>query len=252
MFMKTGQNFKLTIEYDGTPFHGWQRQKNNRTVQEEIEKALKIMTCGHVTLRGASRTDAGVHALGQVANFFCDTRLDSETLLKGLNKLTHDAIVIIDCQRVANTFSAQFDAQSKVYRYRILNRQMPCAIGRQYAWYYNRTLDLAAMRRALAHIIGLHDFKAFEGAGSPRAHSIRHVLNAVITRQADGYIVFEIEGVGFLKHMVRNIVGTLVYVGLGRLTSDDVRTIRLSKDRKQAGLNAPAHGLFLVKIRYGG
>jgi len=248
--MKAGKNFKLTIEYDGAPFHGWQRQKNNRTVQEEIEKALKIMTRQHVTLRGASRTDAGVHALGQVANFYCDTRLDSKTFLNGLNKLTHDAIVIFDCQRVPNAFSAQFDAQSKVYRYRILNRPRPCAIGRQYAWYYNRSMDLVSMRRALVHIIGLHDFKAFEGAGSPRAHSIRHVLNAVIFRQADGYIIFEIEGVGFLKHMVRNIVGTLADVGSGRLTPDDVRTIRLSKDRSQAGLNAPAHGLFLVKIRY--
>ncbi len=104
------------------------------------------------------------------------------------------------------------------------------------------------MRRALAHIIGLHDFKAFEGMGSPRAHTVRHVLNAVITMPADGYIVFEIEGAGFLRHMVRNIVGTLADVGLGRLTPDDVRAIRLSKDRRQAGLNAPAHGLFLAKV----
>lgn len=247
--MKPVKNFKLTIEYDGSPFHGWQRQKNDRTVQEEIENALELMTRQSITLHGASRTDAGVHALGQVANFFCATRLDCETLLKGLNALTSNAVVIRNCENVPKYFNAQFDAQSKVYRYRILNAPLPCAIGRQYAWYYYKPLDLAAMRRAAAHIIGLHDFRAFEGVGSPRAHSVRHVLNAVIYK-ADDYIVFEIEGEGFLRHMVRNIVGTLVDVGLGRLHADDVRTIRLSRDRRQAGLNAPAHGLFLVKVKY--
>ena len=156
------ENFKLTIEYDGTRYHGWQRQKNDRTIQGEIEKALLTMTGKKITLTGSGRTDAGVHALGQIANFHCRTELDSDVFLKGLNSLLQKDIVIRECCQVEEKFHARFDAKSKTYHYRILNRKIPTAVCRQYAWHIRSPLDLDAMQSALGHIIGTHDFRAFE------------------------------------------------------------------------------------------
>ncbi len=244
------KNVKLLIEYDGTLFHGWQRQKSDRTIQEEIEKALGTMIGEKVTLNGSGRTDAGVHALGQTANFRHDTRLTPDIFHKGLNSLLPDDIVIKSCEQAAPDFHARFDAKSKKYRYRILNRDLPMAVGRHYAWFIRRELSLDAMRSTLPHIIGSHDFKAFEGTGSPRAHTTRIVMNASLNERESGFLEFEIEANGFLRFMVRNIVGTLVDVGLGKLTPDDFTRIRRSKDRNQASATAPAHGLFLMEVVY--
>lgn len=245
------QNFKLTIEYDGSLYHGWQRQKNERTVQGEIERALKRMTGQAVIVIGSGRTDAGVHAAGQVANFHCDTRLPPETLLQGLNSLTPEDIVVKKCETVADSFHARFDVTSKSYRYGILNRPIPSAVGRQYVWWIKKRLDADRMRLALGHIVGFHDFKAFEGAGSPRASTQRRVFRADLHRPQHDCLFIEIEADGFLRYMVRNLVGTLVDVGLDKLTPDDFKAILLSRNRDRAGMTAPPHGLSLVEVKYG-
>jgi len=244
------KNFKLIIEYDGSRYHGWQRQKEDRSIQGEIEKALKTITAGSVTLIGSGRTDAGVHAQGQVANFKCDTRLQPEALMNGLNSLLEGDIVIMVCEPVSTSFHARYDAKSKIYHYRILNRPTPAAIGRQYQWFIRKALNREAMRAAIAHIIGRHDFKAFEGSGSPRQSSTRHVRSADLVAHEGGLLIFQIEADGFLRYMVRNIVGTLVDVGLEKLTSHDFKYIRDCKDRSQASATAPAQGLTLVKVNY--
>jgi tRNA pseudouridine38-40 synthase len=203
-----------------------------------------------VTLIGSGRTDAGVHALGQVANFQCDTHLAPEVFMNGLNSLLDDDIVIRASELVGASFHARYDAKSKVYRYRILNRPLPSAIGRQYSWFIRRALNDKAMRAATAHIIGRHDFKAFEGTGSARQCTERLVYSAQLTRQAEGMLTFQIEADGFLRYMVRNIVGTLVEVGLDKLTPHDFKRILDSRDRSQAGATAPALGLTLIKVNY--
>jgi len=246
----TLSNFKITIEYDGTAYHGWQRQKNDRTIQKEIEQALSTMTGEPITLIGSGRTDAGVHAWGQAANFLCETDLTPEVFLRGLNSLLPDDIVIKECRRVDNSFHARYDVKSKIYHYHLVNRSLPAAIGRQYAWFIRRKLDTTAMRSASSYLVGRHDFKSFEGTGSPRAHTIRNVMAADLNEDNDGSIVFKIEADGFLRYMVRNIVGTLVDVGLGRITPAEFKEILESKNRSLAGATAPAHGLFLMEVKY--
>jgi len=244
------KNFKIIVEYDGTGYHGWQRQKADRTIQQEIEQALETMTAGQITLCGSGRTDAGVHAFGQTANFLCETDLSPEVFKKGLNSLLPEDIVIKECRLAAESFHARYDVKSKVYHYRIVNRKVPPAIGRQYAWFIRKRLDTAAMRYAISHICGIHDFKAFEGTGSPRAHTIRNVMAADLNENNEGSIVFEIEADGFLRYMVRNIVGTLVDVGLGKIIPAEFKEILESKNRSQASATAPPHGLFLMEVKY--
>lgn len=243
-------NFKLTIEYDGTEYQGWQRQKNGRTIQEVIEDAISIMTGKKVSLTGSGRTDAGVHALAQTANFHCNTELGPETFQKGLNSLVPDDIVIKECCLVNDKFHARYDAESKIYHYKILNQRLNSAISRRYVWHIRKTLNLEAMRSAISHIVGTHDFKAFEGSGSPRTNTIRTVINATLIESDQNNLCFQIEGSGFLRYMVRNIVGTLVEVGLGKITPEDFKTILLSRDRTRAAATAPPHGLFLVNVKY--
>lgn len=244
------KNFKLILEYDGTLYHGWQRQKNDRTIQGEIEKALFKMTGQNIVLIGSGRTDAGVHALGQVAHFHCPTELQPEIFQKGLNSLLPNDIVIKECSHVHETFHARYDAKNKTYNYKILNRIIPVAVCRQYAWHISRKLNIEAMQSAFSYTIGTHDFKAFEGIGSPRSHSIRCIMQAKIIRKDQGYLIIEIQADGFLRYMVRNIVGTLVDVGLNKITPLDFKEILLSKNRNQAGATAPAHGLFLLQVGY--
>ena len=243
-------NYKLIIEYDGSRYHGWQRQKEDRSIQGEIEKTLKTITTRDVTLIGSGRTDAGVHARGQTANFKCNTRLGPEDLMNGLNHLLEDDIVIKGCKPVSADFHARYDAKSKVYHYQILNRALPAAIGRQYCWFIRKALNNEAMRAAIAHIIGSHDFKAFEGSGSPRQNTTRHIYSAELSEQDGGLLVFQIEAEGFLRYMVRNIVGTLVDVGFEKLKPHDFKRILDAKDRSQASATAPAHGLTLIKVNY--
>lgn len=243
-------NFKLTIEYDGTAYHGWQRQARDRTIQGEIEKAIATMTGQKVSLIGSGRTDAGVHALGQTANFHCHTRLSPETLRRGLDALLDDDIAIRECCLVPDGFHARFDVKSKRYHYHIRNQPIFAAIGRHYFWQVRKRLDLGAMQKAVVAIRGRHDFKAFEGAGSPRAHTVREVTRAQLSGSAVGEMRFAIEADGFLRFMVRNIVGTLVEIGLGKGDPEDMAIILASKDRNLAGATAPPQGLFLMQVNY--
>jgi tRNA pseudouridine38-40 synthase len=244
------KNFKLIIEYDGRRYHGWQRQKNDSSIQGEIEKALKTITAKRVTVIGSGRTDSGVHAKGQVANFECETRLKPEALMNGLNSLLAEDIKIQACEQVGASFHARYDAKSKIYHYKILNRPTPAVIGRQYQWFIRKALNREAMRVAISHIIGRHDFKAFEGSGSPRQSSIRRVHSADLVEHEGDLLIFHIEADGFLRYMVRNIVGTLVDVGLEKLTPQGFKHILDCKDRSQASATAPAQGLTLIKVNY--
>ncbi|RJQ85679.1 MAG: tRNA pseudouridine(38-40) synthase TruA [Desulfobacteraceae bacterium] len=244
------RNFKLIIEYDGTNYCGWQRQPNDPTVQQTIEGALQTMTRRKITLTGAGRTDAGVHALGQTANFTCDTTLEPDAFHKGLNSLLPGDIVIHQCSEVDLSFHARFKARSKMYRYRIHNGPLPAAIGRQYEWWIRTPLDVHAMRSGANYLTGRKDFKAFEGTGSPRAHTIRTVTHAAVHCESKERIIFEIEADGFLRYMVRNMMGTLVAVGNGTLAPEEIVSILDSGERHRAGITAPAQGLCLIKIDY--
>ena len=244
------KTFKLIIEYDGTAFHGWQRQKDLRTIQGEIETALRTMTGHPIALIGSGRTDAGVHAQAQVAHFKSNTRIPPQALQRGLNSLLEKDIVIQACEEADPNFHARYNVKSKTYRYRILNRPLPQAIGRQYAWYIPQRLDLDAMRKATAHILGGHDFKAFEGTGSPRSNSRRNIFKAELLQNDADYLDFFIEADGFLKFMVRNIVGTLADVGRGKITAHDFKEILISKNRNLAGATAPPQGLCLMEVKY--
>jgi len=244
------RNFKLLIEYDGTRYCGWQRQPNGPTIQQEIESAIATMTRQPVVLIGSGRTDAGVHAIGQTAHFKCDTRISPEAFQNGLNSLLPDDIVIRKCTEIEPTFHARFAVKSKLYRYTIRNAPLPSAIGRNYEWWVRAPLDTTAMSSAAAHLVGEHDFKAFEGTGSPRAHTVRRVLRAELHRDGETTLLFDIEAEGFLRYMVRNIVGTLVEVGRGRMAPGQVPAILASQDRDQAGPKAPAAGLCLIRVNY--
>ena len=244
------ENFRLVVGYDGTAYHGWQRQKADRTIQGEIENALATMTGKSVSLAGSGRTDAGVHAIGQTASFNSDAGLSPDIYFKGLNSLLPDDILIRVCESVDPAFHARYNARSKIYQYRILNRDMPSIMERHYVWHIRRQLNIEAMQEAASYLVGEHDFKAFEGTGSPRTSTVRHVIRAGIRETKGNQILFDIEADGFLRYMVRNIVGTLVDVGKGRIPGGNVNRILLSRDRNQAGATAPAKGLFLMKVVY--
>jgi tRNA pseudouridine38-40 synthase len=244
------KNYKLVIEYDGTGYHGWQRQPKGPSIQQAIEEALLTMTRRAVRLIGSGRTDAGVHALGQVANFTCDTTLSPIAFHKGLNSLLPTDIVIHECSEVPAAFHARYDVRSKLYRYSIRNGLVPAAIGGRYEWWVRAPLDVDAMSAAARHLIGEKDFKAFEGAGSPRAHTVRTITHADVRADGRGCIRFDIAADGFLRYMVRNIVGTLTAAGRGALAPDDLPGILASKDRGRAAATAPAQGLCLIRVDY--
>jgi len=191
-----------------------------------------------------------VHARAQVAHVDIKKPFTTLQLKNGMNALLEDDIRIMTVQKVHSDFHARYDAASKTYLYKILNRPTPAAVCRQYAWHIRTKLDPDAMRRALGYLMGTHDFKSFEGAGSPRSSTIRTVMKAELSKRDHGYLVVELTADGFLKFMVRNIVGTLADVGLGKMTPDDFNRIFQSKDRKLAGVTAPPHGLFLMRVDY--
>ena len=244
------KNFKLIIEYDGTAYHGWQRQKNDRTIQETIENELLTLTQQKIVINGSGRTDAGVHAMGQVANFSCETNLAPDVIQRALNSLLPNDIAIRSCQEVHSSFHSRYDARSKIYRYFFLNAPHPPAVGRQYVWHLRKRADVEAMREAAGNVVGKHDFKAFEGHGDPEKNGVRHVMSARIHEKKDGRLLFEIEADGFLRHMVRNIAGTLAEAGFGKIAPERVKEIILSKDRGEAGPTAPPQGLFLYEVKY--
>lgn len=244
------RNIKLVIEYDGTNYHGWQVQPNGLTVQEAIEEKIETMTRQRVRLTASGRTDAGVHALGQVANFLTPSTIPVEGFHRGLNSLLPPDIVVQSAEEVDLQFHAQYGAKRKTYRYVILNREIPSALFRNYSWHVPGGLDLPAMEEASRLLPGKQDFTSFQGAEADTEDPVREVFQAGWSEKAPDFLHFTIEADGFLKHMVRNIVGTLVEVGKGKRSPEQFGHVLRARDRRQAGRTAPPQGLFLVGVKY--
>lgn len=242
-------NIKLTIEYDGSNYHGWQIQPNGQTIQEILEQALGRFLGVKVRVNGSGRTDAGVHALGQVANFFCPDPVDLRRLQKGLNALTPRDIMVKQIESVADSFDARRDAKSRIYRYRIWNHPVPSAFHRRFSWHVHDPLDISSMREAIRFLEGEHDFGSFQAAGCDALHPIRRMYFNSLDLEAD-FLVYTVEATAFLRHMVRNIVGTLVEVGRGERSPADFACLLQEQDRTLAGPTAPPNGLFLVEVKY--
>jgi len=247
------RTIKLIIEYDGTNFQGWQLQiPPNRTIQEEIEKALNKITKENVRVIGSGRTDSGVHALGQVAHFKTKSTLPTSTFLKALNYHLPKDISVLRVQQVKNTFHAQYSAKKKTYRYTILNRVAPSAQAWNFVYQFPYPLNVADMKREAKVLVGRQDFKSFQAANTKskkEMSSIRTVNRLSIQKKGD-LISLEIEANGFLYKMVRNIVGTLLDIGTGKLPKGSLKKILDQKNRAAASKTAPAHGLCLVKVKY--
>lgn len=246
------RTLKLTIQYDGTPYVGWQRQPNGVSIQALLEEALAPIEGRPVSVHGAGRTDAGVHALGQVASATVTTPLETATLGRALNAVLPPDVRVLAVEEAPEAFHARFSARSKTYEYRIVNAPLVSAFLHRHAWHLPQPLDFDAMRTAASPLVGAHDFAGFQGAGSAVGSTERTIFDL---RIEDGggfdlpYIV-RLSGDGFLRHMVRNIVGTLAEVGAGRWDPWRVLEILESRDRSLAGPTAPAHGLFLVRVDY--
>ena len=260
------RHIQLILEYDGTHYSGWQSQKNGIAIQDTVRRAIVQMTEEAVTLTGASRTDAGVHALGQVASFQTARRIGCDGFLKGLNCLLPPDIRIKKVSEVAETFDPIRHAQKKMYRYLVWNNPVASPLFQNRCWHVGRPLDLEAMREALGHFVGEHDFTGFRAVGSQTKTTVRTVYeidccqgvnNGVpspLVGEGKGegchFITFSILGSGFLKYMVRNIVGTVVEVGQGKRKASSIPHLIQSKNRRLAGQTAPACGLYLVKVDY--
>jgi tRNA pseudouridine38-40 synthase len=245
--------FKLTLAYDGTDFAGWQRQPNRRTVQGELEQALERITQQHSKCIASGRTDAGVHALGQVVSFTSSTQLPGPVLTKALNAELPEDMLVFEVREVHAGFHALRDALRKRYRYVIEDGRNRDLFDRKYVWHVYQPLDVEAMKRAATPLVGTHDFASYETSGSPRLTTVRTVLDLLVERRAGELtdrIVIEVEADGFLYNMVRNIVGTLVAVGKGKEPPTWPAAVLELRDRTKAGMTAPPQGLFLVGVEY--
>lgn len=243
------RNIKLIIEYDGTGYGGWQKQKNAPSIQQEIEEGIYKLTRERVTLIGSGRTDSGVHARGQVANFLTSSNLPPDRFSYALNSVLPEDIRVLSSQEVDYKFHARYSAKGKRYRYSMIIRPHGTAIGRNYYYHLRHRLDIDAMKKASKYLIGTHDFKAFQAAGSSVKDTIRRIDRAELTWE-EPYLYFDIEGNGFLYNMVRIIVGTLILVGQNKIEYKMMDNIIKSKDRQMAGPTAPAHGLCLEEVYY--
>lgn len=250
------RNLKLTISFDGADYSGWQRQKNAVTIQGELEKALSRICNRQITLHGAGRTDAGVHALAMVANFETSSEIAPEEFQKALNSILPFAIRILAIEEMDAAFHSRFSAFSKAYFYNIETAAIQSPINRLYAVHIPQKLSIDTIELCLNILTGTHDFASFEASGSRDKSittgrgSVRTLHRATFLKTGDTSYRFEFSGDGFLRHMVRNIVGTLLDAGKGRTTVAEFKAILAVKDRASAGVTAPAHGLFLKQIYY--
>jgi tRNA pseudouridine38-40 synthase len=245
------RNIKLVLEYDGTGLAGWQRQADRPTIQSHLENALSRLLNEPIRTLGAGRTDAGVHALGQVANFTTSSARSLETIVRGGNALLPAQISIRSAQEVFSGFNARYNALWKTYDYDLSILPYRPALNRFRVWHLGPGLDLQAMEAALTILAGVHDFAAFQSTGTAVQTTIRHMRSTELTSPEPGMIRISLTANGFLRHQVRAIAGTMEMVGRGRMTPKDVQAILASRDRGQAGPTAPAQGLCLREVVYG-
>ncbi len=244
------RNLKFTLRYDGTDFSGWQSQRNHRTVQETFERAVAAITCEpRIRANASGRTDAGVHALGQIVNFYSATRLDEETLVKAINSKLPQDMCVLDCVAVGQAFCANRDAVKKMYRFVINDSRIPDPFLRRIAWQPRRGVDAAPMHEAAQALLGRHDFRSFESEWPNRLSSFRTIFSVTVTRHEET-VRIEIEADGFLYNMMRAIAGTLYQIGRGYWPVSKMREVIEIQDRREAGITAPPQGLFLVKVTY--
>jgi tRNA pseudouridine38-40 synthase len=241
---------KLVIEYDGTRYVGWQVQPNGPSVQAEVERALATLHKAPRRVTAAGRTDAGVHARGQVVSFAEEQPLPLSAYLKGMNALLPADVAVRAASLEREGFDARRSARGKRYRYVIENGGTRAPLGRLQAWQLFAALDVAAMREAVVHLVGRHDFAAFQAADCACEHAVREVRRLDVLGEPGGRIELVFEATAFVKHMVRNVVGTLVEVGLGKRTPGSLPALLASRDRRTAGRTAPPQGLFLEEVFY--
>ncbi len=247
------RTLKLTLEYDGTHFRGWQIQNSkDRTIQGELVKACQKLFGKPIRIIGSGRTDSGVHALGQVAHFKVNTTLTAEKVHRALNALSPADIGILTVEDAKSDFHARYSAKSKVYRYTVLNRKSRSALQRDFSYFYPYPLNLRIMKMAAKGLIGRHNFKSFQAtppADEARKNPFR-TITALTIRKSGDFIIIDFEANSFLHKMVRNIVGTLLEIGSERFPRRNIQNILTKKHRKFAGRTAPAKGLCLVKVNY--
>lgn len=244
------RNFKITIQYDGSRYQGWQKQgSTENTLQGKFETLLSRLAGETVEISASGRTDAGVHAYGQVANFHMNTSLSAQELMEKINSYLPEDVAVIDCIEVDARFHARLNAKKKTYRYRVLNSAVPHVFDRKYVYQVPEALDVEAMREAASYLIGAHDFKSFTSAKKSKKSTVRTIESIEIVRDGDE-IRFLFTGDGFLFHMVRILTGTLLEVGLGTRKAADMERILAACDRQQAGFLAPAQGLALMRVYY--
>ncbi len=242
--------YKITIEYDGTGIYGWQRQAEGPSVQQFIEEAIEKFSKEKVNIYVAGRTDAGVHALGQVAHFELKDEYPEYVVQRSINHfLKPNRIIILDCQKVDNEFHARFSAKKRNYKYIIINRSVPSVLDVNRAWHIRSKLDVEKMQEAANHLVGMHDFTSFRAANCQAKSPVKQIDEIKIYREGER-IIFNLRASSFLYHMVRNIVGSLQMVGLGQWNVDDIKLVLELKDRSKAGVTAPPHGLYFTKVEY--
>lgn len=243
--------YRTTIEYDGTPFVGWQVQAAGRSVQGALQEAIGKLTGEVVGVRGAGRTDSGVHALGQVAHFDIERDWDPDVVRNALNfHLKPEPVAIVDCTVVSRDFDARFSARARHYMYRILARRAPPALDRHRVWWVNRPLDVAGMTEAAGTLVGRHDFTTFRAAAC-QAESPVKTLDVLRIEAIGEEVVIRASARSFLHHQVRSMVGSLKLVGEGRWSPADIEQALAARDRAACGPVAPAHGLYFVRVDYG-
>lgn len=243
------RNIKLIIEYDGTNYFGWQKQPSQKTIQKTIEDSIKRITNENIDIYGSGRTDRGVHARGQVANFFTNSRIPAEKFKDAINSVLPRDIVISHSEEMDESFHSRYSAKGKEYRYIFYNRRIPSPLLRNYAYHVPQKLHFDLMQNAIGDFLGTHDFMAFMASGSSVKDSIRTIHSISLNKNHE-IIELKITGNGFLYNMVRIIAGTIVDIGIRKIETNSIPEILASKDRSNAGHTAPSHGLYLEKVLY--
>ena len=243
------RNIKVVVGYDGSDYSGFQYQPNARTIQGELERVLGLIVKEKVTVYGSGRTDAGVHAEGQVINFRTEGSIPIDKLCIAANSLLPPSIVAVEASEVDADFHARYSARSRLYVYDIGNRDMPSALESRYCWHVSRPLDVEAMKESAKSLVGIHDFYSFACAGRDDGSPVRELMEMAVERRGE-HVIVTMRANAFLRSMARIIVGTLVQVGLGTRPGSDVERILQARDRRLAGKTAPAHGLCLKEVQY--